>query len=32
VISVIGFAVVVFTHLGVNLGLTGGGLHVYGKG
>lgn len=32
VISVIGFAVVVFTYLGVNLGLTGGGLHVYGKG
>jgi cytochrome c-type biogenesis protein CcsB len=32
VISVIGFAVVIFTYLGVNLGLTGGGLHVYGKG
>jgi ABC-type transport system involved in cytochrome c biogenesis permease subunit len=32
VISVIGFAVVVFTYLGVNLGLTGTGLHVYGRG
>jgi cytochrome c-type biogenesis protein CcsB len=32
VISVAGFAVVVFTYLGVNLGLTGSGLHVYGKG
>ncbi|MFA6032717.1 MAG: cytochrome c biogenesis protein CcsA [Myxococcota bacterium] len=32
IISVIGFAVVVFTYLGVNLGLTGSGLHVYGGG
>jgi cytochrome c-type biogenesis protein CcsB len=32
VIAVAGFAVVVFTYLGVNLGLTGEGLHVYGAG
>ena len=32
IISVAGFAVVIFTYMGVNLGLTGAGLHVYGKG
>ncbi len=31
-IAVAGFAVVVFTYLGVNLGLTGEGLHTYGSG
>jgi cytochrome c-type biogenesis protein CcsB len=31
-IAVAGFAVVVFTYMGVNLGLTGEGLHVYGAG
>ncbi len=30
VLAIIGFAVVVFTFLGVNLGLTGSGLHSYG--
>jgi ABC-type transport system involved in cytochrome c biogenesis permease subunit len=29
-IAIIGFLVVVFTFLGVNLGLSGGGLHTYG--
>lgn len=32
VIAIVGFAVVVFTYLGVNLGLTGDGLHTYGSG
>jgi ABC-type transport system involved in cytochrome c biogenesis permease subunit len=32
VIAVFAFAVVVFTFMGVNLGLTGEGLHVYGSG
>lgn len=31
IIAVIGFAVVIFTYIGVNLGLTGSGLHVYGS-
>ena len=31
-IAVSGFAVVVFTYMGVNLGLTGEGLHTYGSG
>ena len=31
-IAVAGFAVVVFTYMGVNLGLTGEGLHTYGSG
>lgn len=31
-LAVFGFAVVVFTYMGVNLGLTGDGLHVYGSG
>jgi len=31
-IAVAAFAVVVFTFIGVNLGLTGGGLHSYGNG
>lgn len=31
IIAVIGFAVVIFTYIGVNLGLTGAGLHVYGS-
>lgn len=31
-IAVFGFGVVVFTYMGVNLGLTGEGLHVYGAG
>ena len=31
-IAVAAFAVVVFTFMGVNLGLTGGGLHSYGAG
>lgn len=31
-LAVFGFAVVVFTYMGVNLGLTGEGLHVYGSG
>ncbi|MCG3174154.1 MAG: Cytochrome c biogenesis protein CcsA [Myxococcota bacterium] len=31
-IAIAGFAVVVFTYMGVNLGLTGEGLHVYGNG
>ena len=31
-IAVAGFAVIVFTFMGVNLGLTGGGLHSYGAG
>ena len=31
-IAVAAFAVVVFTFMGVNLGLTGGGLHSYGNG
>jgi len=31
-IAVFGFAVVVFTFMGVNLGLTGEGLHTYGSG
>ena len=31
-IAVFAFAVVVFTFMGVNLGLTGEGLHVYGAG
>jgi ABC-type transport system involved in cytochrome c biogenesis permease subunit len=30
-LAIIGFFVVVFTFLGVNVGLTGGGLHVYGS-
>jgi ABC-type transport system involved in cytochrome c biogenesis permease subunit len=30
VLAIIGFAVVIFTFLGVNLGLTGSGLHSYG--
>ncbi len=29
-IAVLGFALVIFTYLGVNLGLTGEGLHTYG--
>lgn len=32
IIAIIGFAVVIFTYIGVNLGLTGTGLHVYGSG
>ncbi len=32
VIAIVGFALVVFTYLGVNLGLTGDGLHTYGNG
>ncbi len=32
VIAVFAFAVVVFTFMGVNLGLTGEGLHTYGSG
>jgi ABC-type transport system involved in cytochrome c biogenesis permease subunit len=32
VIAVFAFAVVVFTFMGVNLGLTGDGLHTYGAG
>src|SRR5437879_11897347 len=31
-IAVFAFAVVVFTFMGVNLGLTGEGLHTYGSG
>ncbi len=31
-LAVFGFGVVVFTYMGVNLGLTGEGLHVYGQG
>jgi cytochrome c-type biogenesis protein CcsB len=31
-IAVLSFGVVVFTYMGVNLGLTGEGLHVYGQG
>jgi cytochrome c-type biogenesis protein CcsB len=31
-IAVLAFGVVVFTYMGVNLGLTGEGLHVYGQG
>jgi cytochrome c-type biogenesis protein CcsB len=31
-LAVFGFAVVIFTYMGVNLGLTGEGLHVYGQG
>lgn len=31
-IAVLAFGVVVFTYMGVNLGLTGDGLHVYGQG
>jgi ABC-type transport system involved in cytochrome c biogenesis permease subunit len=31
-IAVFGFAVVIFTFMGVNLGLTGDGLHTYGAG
>jgi ABC-type transport system involved in cytochrome c biogenesis permease subunit len=31
-LAVFGFAVVIFTYMGVNLGLTGEGLHVYGAG
>jgi len=31
-IAVFAFAVVVFTFMGVNLGLTGEGLHTYGAG
>lgn len=31
-LAVFGFGVVVFTYMGVNLGLTGDGLHVYGSG
>jgi cytochrome c-type biogenesis protein CcsB len=31
-IAVAGFAVVLFTYMGVNLGLTGEGLHTYGSG
>ncbi len=31
IISIIGFIVVIFTYIGVNLGLTGTGLHVYGS-
>ncbi len=30
VLAIVGFAVVIFTFLGVNLGLTGSGLHSYG--
>jgi cytochrome c-type biogenesis protein CcsB len=32
IIAIIGFALVIFTYLGVNLGLTGEGLHTYGGG
>ncbi|MBI5543065.1 MAG: cytochrome c biogenesis protein CcsA [Deltaproteobacteria bacterium] len=32
VIAIAGFALVIFTYLGVNLGLTGEGLHTYGEG
>jgi ABC-type transport system involved in cytochrome c biogenesis permease subunit len=31
-LAVFGFGVVIFTYMGVNLGLTGDGLHVYGQG
>ena len=31
IIAIIGFAVVIFTYIGVNLGLTGVGLHTYGS-
>jgi cytochrome c-type biogenesis protein CcsB len=31
-LAVFGFGVVIFTYMGVNLGLTGEGLHVYGAG
>ncbi|HEY3446272.1 MAG TPA: cytochrome c biogenesis protein CcsA [Myxococcales bacterium] len=32
VVAIVGFALVVFMYLGVNLGLTGDGLHTYGSG
>jgi len=32
ILAIAGFALVVFTYLGVNLGLTGEGLHTYGNG
>jgi ABC-type transport system involved in cytochrome c biogenesis permease subunit len=31
-LAVAGFAVVIFCYMGVNLGLTGEGLHTYGAG
>jgi len=31
IIAVVGFLMVIFTYLGVNLGLTGSGLHTYGS-
>ncbi|MGC4116030.1 MAG: cytochrome c biogenesis protein CcsA [Myxococcales bacterium] len=32
VIAIVGFALVVFTFLGADLGLTDSGLHTYGRG